>query len=164
MTPYEEALENPSLYVHHTFTIPQGQAGLRIDKWLCQKIPHVSRTRIQAGIKAENILVNSLKTKANYLIRPHDVITIGLPHPPRTEGIEPENIPLHIVYEDDHIIVVNKEAPMVVHPARDNWTGTLVHALLYHFQHYPTSHNTQKNAKPLLGHRIDKGTSGLLVI
>jgi 23S rRNA pseudouridine1911/1915/1917 synthase len=100
--------------------------------------------------------------KPNYKIRPHDIIVISFPEPPRDTDIKPENIPLNIVFEDDHLLVVNKPAGMVVHPAHENWTGTLVNALVYHFQNLPNMKGNE--GKPGLVHRIDKDTSGLLVI
>lgn len=150
------------LYLHHTITLPAGQQPCRLDKLLCEKLANVSRTRIQAGIKQGNIVVNEKKMKASYPVRPFDTIKVLLPRPPRAKEILPENIPLDIVYEDEHLIVVNKAAPMVVHPAHENWTGTLVNALLYHFGKLPAAEGNE--ARPGLVHRIDKGTSGLLMV
>lgn len=150
------------LYVHHTIELPEGQQPWRLDKLLREKLANVSRTRLQVGIKEGNILVNGKKAKASYQVRPLDVIKVLLPRPPRTTEILPENLPLDIVYEDDDVIVVNKAAPMVVHPAHENWTGTLVNALLYHFGQLPAAEGNE--ARPGLVHRIDKGTSGLLVV
>lgn len=151
-------------YLHQTITLPAGQQEERIDKFLRQKLPsHISRTRIQVAIKQGNLLVNEKPTKSSYQVRPLDIIKIFLPHPPRSEEIQAEKIPLEIVYEDDSLLVVNKEAPMVVHPAHGNWSGTLVNALLHHLDQLPTSTPEQK-LRPGLVHRLDKGTSGLLVI
>jgi 23S rRNA pseudouridine1911/1915/1917 synthase len=108
------------------------------------------------------VKVNDKTVKVSYKVKPFDVITISLPEPPRDTEIIPEDLPLNIIYEDDTLLIVNKEASMVVHPAHGNWTGTLIHGLLYHFQNLPMHRNGE--IRPGLVHRIDKGTSGLLVI
>lgn len=154
--------DEENLYEHHKIIVDKGQSLLRIDKFLMDRLPNASRNKIQEGIDNEYVLVNGTPTKANYKVRPQDVITVELPTPPRDTDVVPENIPLNIVYEDDHILVVNKEAGMVVHPAHNNWSGTLVNALAYHFQNLPTMPNNE--GRPGLVHRIDKDTSGLLVI
>ncbi|MBS1488125.1 MAG: RluA family pseudouridine synthase [Bacteroidetes bacterium] len=150
------------LFEHHRITADPGQSLLRIDKFLIDRLPNVTRTKIQNGICEGFVKVNDKVVKPNYKVHPHDVITISLPEPPRDTDIKPENIPLHIVFEDDHILVVNKEAGMVVHPAYQNWSGTLVNALTYHFQNLPNMPGNE--GRPGLVHRIDKDTSGLLVI
>ena len=135
---------------------------MRIDKWLMHKIPNASRTKIQAAAEAGCVEVNGLVvTKSNYRIKPGDEVRIMLPEPPRDKEVYPENIPLNIIYEDEHLLVLNKPAGMVVHPGYNNYSGTLVNALVYHFGELP-----QKDAyhRPGLVHRIDKDTSGLLVI
>jgi 23S rRNA pseudouridine1911/1915/1917 synthase len=157
-----ELPEEAELYEHHRITVDKGQATLRIDKFLMDRIANATRTKIQTGIEAEAILVNDKPVKVSYKIRPSDVITVSMPEPPREDVVVPENIPLNIVYEDDVLLVVNKEAGMVVHPAYSNWSGTLVNALAYHFQNLPTTRNG--SGRPGLIHRIDKDTSGLLVI
>jgi 23S rRNA pseudouridine1911/1915/1917 synthase len=106
--------------------------------------------------------VNNQQIKSNYKIRPDDEIIISLPEPPRDNEVIPENIPLHIVYEDEDLLIVNKPAGMVVHPAFQNWSGTLVNALSYHFTQLPEMPDNE--GRPGLVHRIDKDTSGLLVI
>jgi len=121
-----------------------------------------SRTRIQNAANAGNILVNNLTVKPNYKVKPGDVVQIVLPNPPREIELIPENIPINIVYEDDDVLVVNKEPGMVVHPAYGNYTGTLVNALMYHFRDLPLFSTGE--ARPGLVHRIDKNTSGILVI
>ena len=126
------------------------------------RIPNASRNQIQNAIKDEFIKVNEQPVKSNYKVRPNDVITVSLPEPPRETEIIPEDIKLDIAYEDEHLVVVNKPSGMVVHPAHQNWTGTLVNALVYHFQHLPSMKNNE--GRPGLVHRIDKDTSGLLVI
>ena len=126
------------------------------------RLPNVTRTKIQNGIHDGFVKVNDLPIKPNYKVHPGDVITVSFPEPPRDTDVLPENIPLNIVYEDDHLLVVNKEAGMVVHPAYQNWSGTLVNALTYHFQNLPVM--AGNDGRPGLVHRIDKDTSGLLVI
>jgi len=158
----EELSEDPELYEHFRIVIDPKQSMIRIDKFLMDRLPNASRNKLQNGIEAEAILVNGKPTKSSYKIRPGDVITVSFPKPPRDNEILPENIPLTIIYEDDELLVVNKPAGMVVHPAHSNWTGTLVNALVYHFQNLPTHRNGE--IRPGLVHRIDKDTSGLLVI
>lgn len=154
--------ENEELFEHYRIVVDQKQSMIRIDKFLMDRLPHATRNKVQNAIRDEFIKVNDALVKANYKVRAEDVITVSLPQPPRETDIIPEDIPLNIVYEDDHVIVVNKPAGMVVHPAHQNWSGTLVNALAYHFQNLPTlPHN---EGRPGLVHRIDKDTSGLLVI
>lgn len=150
------------LFEHHTITVDPGQTLLRIDKFLMDRLPNTTRSKIQLAIENRFVLVDQQPTKASYKVRPHDVIKVVLPTPPRLDEVTPEPIPLAIVYEDDALLVVNKPAGMVVHPAYDNWTGTLVNALVYHFRQLPTQPNNE--GRPGLVHRIDKDTSGLLVI
>jgi 23S rRNA pseudouridine1911/1915/1917 synthase len=157
-----EFIEDDALFEHHRIVVDKGQAPLRIDKFLMDRLSQATRNKIQNAIDDEFIKVNDATIKANYKVKPMDIITISLPQPPRDTDIVPEDIPLNIVYEDDHVLVVNKPAGMVVHPAYNNWTGTLVNALAYHFQNLPTSQNGE--GRPGLVHRIDKDTSGLLVI
>ncbi len=154
--------EQGELYEHHRFLVDPGQGALRIDKFLFHKLENVSRTKIQNAANAGNILVNNFSVKPNYKVKPGDEISIVLPHPPRVLEIIPENIPIHIVYEDDDIIVVNKEAGMVVHPGHGNYTGTLVNALTWHLKDLPLFQKGE--VRPGLVHRIDKDTSGVLVI
>ncbi len=154
--------DEDDLYEHHRIVVDKGQHLTRIDRFLMDRLPTASRTKIQAGIETESVRVNDKPTKASYRIRPLDVITVSLPHPPRETDIMPQDIPLNIIFEDNDVLVLNKAAGMVVHPAHGNWDGTLVNALVYHFQNLPTSQNGV--ARPGLIHRIDKDTSGLLVI
>lgn len=154
--------EEEELFEHHNLIVDPGQEPLRIDKFLLDRLPNVTRNKIQDGIKNKFVLVNDATVKANYKVKPNDTIKIMLPKPPRDTEVLPENIPIDIVYEDPSILVVNKPAGMVVHPAYNNWTGTLVNALTYHFQNLPTMEANE--GRPGLVHRIDKGTSGLLVI
>lgn len=150
------------LYEHYRFVADPGQQLLRIDKYLMDRIANATRNKIQAGIKDGYVLVNDETIKANYKVRPGDVITVELPEPPRETEVVPEDIPLNIVFEDEYLLVVNKPAGMVVHPAYQNWSGTLVNALAYHFENLPEMQGNE--GRPGLVHRIDKDTSGLLVI
>ncbi len=157
-----EQIENNELFEHHRYVVDRGQSLLRIDKFLFHKIENVSRTKIQAAADADCILVNNKAVKASYKVKPGDVVSVVLPHPPHEFEVVPENIPLNIVYEDEDVIVINKPAGMVVHPGHGNYTGTLVNALSYYFQDV-TLFN-RGDSRPGLVHRIDKNTSGLLVI
>ncbi len=157
---YEE--EDEELYEHHRIVVDPKQELLRIDKFLMDRLPNVTRNRLQDAIKSGFVKVNEKNVKPNHRIHPSDVITIALPEPPRDTEVLPENIALDIVYEDEHVLVVNKPAGMVVHPAYQNWSGTLANALIWHFQNLPTM--PDNDGRPGLVHRIDKDTSGLLVI
>ena len=159
---YQEESESEELFEHHRIVADPKQTLLRVDKFLMDRLANVSRNKLQDAIKNGFVRVNEKQIKPNYKIHPNDVVTVALPEPPRDTEVIPEDIPLNIVYEDDHLLVVNKEAGMVVHPAYQNWTGTLVNALTFHFQNLPTMPNN--DGRPGLVHRIDKDTSGLLVI
>lgn len=150
------------LFEHHRIVADAKQGQLRIDKFLMARLPNVTRTKIQNGIHDGFVKVNEKAIKPNYKVHPGDVITVSFPEPPRDTDVVPENIPLNIMYEDEHLLVVNKAAGMVVHPAYQNWSGTLVNALTYHFQNLPEMPGN--DGRPGLVHRIDKDTSGLLVI
>lgn len=152
--------ENNELYEHFRFVVDKGQSLLRIDKYLSQKIENVSRNRIQNAAVAGNILVNGNPAKPNYRVKPLDLITILLSYPPQQLEITPENIPLDVVYEDDQLLIVNKPAGLVVHPGHGNFDGTLMNALLYRF----IESGISQESYPYLVHRIDKDTSGLLLI
>lgn len=154
--------EEEELYQHHRIEVDKGQSLLRVDKYLMSKLQNASRNKIQDAIESGAVRVNDAIIKANYKVKPLDIVTVLLPEPPRNTEIIPQNIPLDIIYEDDELLVVNKPAGMVVHPAHGNWEGTLVNALLYHFKNLPTHRNGE--IRPGLVHRIDKDTSGLLVI
>ncbi|MEM9737814.1 MAG: RluA family pseudouridine synthase [Bacteroidota bacterium] len=151
-----------SLFERYRIVVDAGQVSVRLDKFLGSRLPCVSRNRIQAGIRESSVLVNEKPVKPSYRIQPHDTIQVFLPTPPRTDHVAGEAIPIAIIYEDDDLLVVNKEAPMVVHPAHENWTGTLVNALVYHCDGLPSTASNQ--TRPGLVHRLDKGTSGLLVV
>jgi 23S rRNA pseudouridine1911/1915/1917 synthase len=161
---YDETEEeqDDELFEHHRIVVDGGQALVRIDKFLMDRLANVTRTKIQDGIHNGFVLVNEKPVKPNHKIHPRDVITVSFPEPPRDTEVVPENIPLNIVFEDDQLLVINKPAGMVVHPAYQNWTGTLVNALAYHFQKLPQMEGNE--GRPGLVHRIDKDTSGLLVI
>jgi 23S rRNA pseudouridine1911/1915/1917 synthase len=154
--------ESDEMYEHYRIVVDKGQALLRIDKFLMDRLANVTRNKLQDAIKAESVQVNAKPVKVSYKVKPFDVISITLPDPPRDTDVIPENIPLNIIYEDTELLLVNKPAGMVVHPAYSNWTGTLVNALTFYLQNLPTTRNGE--ARPGLVHRIDKDTSGLLVI
>ncbi len=153
-------IDNDELYEHYQFTATEGQELLRVDKFLMNFIQNTTRNKIQQAIKAGNILVNEAVVKSNYKVRPNDVVKVVLAYPPQENLLIAENIPLDIVYEDDAVIVVNKPAGMVVHPGHGNHSGTLVNGLIHHIENLPTN----SNERPGLVHRIDKDTSGLLVV
>jgi 23S rRNA pseudouridine1911/1915/1917 synthase len=154
--------EDDELFEHYRIVADSGQTLIRIDKFLMDRLPNVTRTKIQQGIHEGFVRVNDKEIKPNYKVHPADVITVSLPEPPRDTDIVAENIPLHIVFEDEYLLVINKPAGMVVHPAYQNWTGTVVNALAWHFKNLPQMPGNE--GRPGLVHRIDKDTSGLLVI
>ncbi|MFP4064882.1 MAG: RluA family pseudouridine synthase [Bacteroidales bacterium] len=158
----QSEIEEQDLYEHHRFEVDKGQGLLRIDKYVQAKIENVSRNKIQNTAKAGNILVNGEAVRPNYKVKPGDQISIVMAHPPREIELIPEAIPLDILYEDAHLVIVNKRAGMVVHPAYGNYTGTLVNALVHHFGNLPRQND--EAIKPGLVHRIDKDTSGLLLV
>lgn len=158
----ETSGEKEELFEHFRFVVDPGTEIVRLDRYLTNLMAHTSRNRIQQAAKADCILVNDKPVKSNYRVHPRDVISILLPRPVHVFELVAEDIPLDIVYEDEDVILINKPAGMVVHPAVGNFTGTLVNALLWHFQ-------GQRNAageevKPLLVHRIDKNTSGIMIV
>lgn len=150
--------EENEIFIQHTFTADKKQSPLRIDRFLVDRIEGISRSKIQAAIGEGQVLVNGNVAKANYKVRPLDRIEVITSEEPVVHELLPEDIPLNIVFEDDDIVVINKGPGMVVHPGVGNYTGTLVNALLFHFQK-----NGDEVSRPLLAHRIDKDTSGLLV-
>ena len=162
MNTADDYTDNSELFEHHRFEADTGQKPLRIDKFLVNRLDSASRTRIQNAALAGNIIVNDHPVKPNYKIKPGDIIQVLLAHPPREKDIAAENIPLDILYEDDTLLIVNKEAGMVVHPGVGNYSGTLVNALMYHLRDLPLFKSGE--LRPGLVHRIDKNTSGLLVI
>jgi 23S rRNA pseudouridine1911/1915/1917 synthase len=154
--------EEQDLFEHLRVVVDKGQSLLRIDKFLMHRVENASRNRIQNAIELGNVLVNDKPIKSSYRVKPLDVISVVLPHPPRDTEVYPEDLPINVVYEDDDVLVVDKAAGMVVHPGYNNYTGTLVNALVYHFQQLPTLPGN--DGRPGLVHRIDKDTSGLLLI
>lgn len=158
----EERNDDGELYEHYRITVDKGQAMLRIDKYLMDHIQGASRNKIQNAAKAQCILVGGKPVKQNYRVKPLDVISVLLPNPPREIEITPEDIPLNIVYEDDDVLVVDKQAGLVVHPGFGNFDGTLLNALAFYYQD-----KTDKDGNPItpyLAHRIDKNTSGLIIL
>ncbi len=171
----DENEEEQGLYEHYRVTADKGQALLRIDKFLMNRIENATRSKIQQAAENGNILVNDKPVKSNYKVKPHDTITIVLSHPPREIELIPQNIPINIVFEDDDLIIINKQPGMVVHPGYGNYKGTLVNALVYHFQNLPVSSSgatlettpqstTSAGLRPGLVHRLDKNTSGIMVV
>jgi 23S rRNA pseudouridine1911/1915/1917 synthase len=159
----EKGQDSEDLYEHHRIEADPGQNPLRVDKFLTNRLLNASRNRIQNAAKAGSIMVNGISVKSNYKVKAADVVTVVLAYPPRDKTLQPENIPLNIVFEDDSIVIVNKEPGMVVHPGYNNHEGTLVNALMYHFNSLPTMEGNDET-RPGLVHRIDKDTSGLLLI
>ena len=150
------------LYEHFRMEVDRGQVPLRIDKYLAEHMPHQTRNRIQQAADAGFIHVNERLVKSNYKVRPGDVVTLMLDRPHHDTTIVPEDIPLDVRYEDDDLMVVYKPAGMVVHPGCGNFHGTLVHAIAWHLRHLPTYDPNDPQVG--LVHRIDKDTSGLLVV
>jgi 23S rRNA pseudouridine1911/1915/1917 synthase len=151
---------NNSLFEHFSFQVDKGQTPLRIDKFLMNFVENATRTKIQAAAKNGSIKVNGVVVKSNYKVKPQDDIRVLFEYPPHENLLIAENIDLDIVYEDDDLVVVNKPAGMVVHPGHGNYSGTLINALIYHFENLPKNSSN----RPGLVHRLDKDTSGLLVI
>ncbi|MFN3951646.1 MAG: RluA family pseudouridine synthase [Thermaurantimonas sp.] len=151
------------LFEHHRFVAAPGQKPYRVDKFLHNFIEHSSRTKIQQAADAGNILVNGKPVKSNYKVKAGDIVSVVLPHPPRETELIPENIPLKILYKDDHLIVLNKQPGLVVHPGVGNHSGTLVNGLLYYVNsNLPLG--TNDPIRPGLVHRLDKNTSGIMVV
>ncbi len=157
----EEQIDQ-ELYEHHRIEVDPGQSPLRIDKFLVNRIENSSRNKIQIASVSGNILVDNKPVRSNYKVKPGNVITVVMAHPPRDTEIIPQDIPINIVYEDDDVLVVNKEPGMVVHPGHGNYSGTLVNALAYHLKDLPLFKSGE--LRPGLVHRIDKNTSGILVV
>ncbi|MBN2262339.1 MAG: RluA family pseudouridine synthase [Prolixibacteraceae bacterium] len=157
-----EELDDNNLYEHFRFEADAGQKTMRIDKFLVNRMESTSRNRIQQAADAGSIMVNGQQVKSNYKVKPCDIISIVLDYPRRELKIIPEDIPLNVVYEDDQLMVINKPAGLVVHPGHGNYSGTLVNALAYRFQNLPLFN--ADDPRPGLVHRIDKDTSGLLVV
>ena len=152
--------ERDDLYEHFRFVADKGQAPLRVDKYLMNKVENATRSRIQKSAKEGNIFVNDTIVKSNYKVKANDVVTVLFEHPPYEMLLTPEDLPIDIVYEDDALLVINKAAGMVVHPGHGNYSGTLINALAFHFDNLPNN----SSDRPGLVHRIDKDTTGLLVV
>lgn len=158
---YSEEQEEQELFEHFNIVADAGQAVLRIDKFLSDRLPKISRSKIQEAAKAGNILVNGKEVKPNHKIKPNDEVSVVFPHEREVYTVEPENIPLDIVYEDEEVILINKPSGMVVHPGNGNKSGTLVNGLLHHIKNLPPSENGID--RPGIVHRIDKLTTGLMI-
>jgi len=155
-----QEIAQEELYEHYKFVAAAGQNPLRVDKFLMNYIENATRNKIQQAIKAGNVKVNDKEIKPNFKVKPFDEVKVVLSHPPYENLLVAENLPIDIVYEDDDLLVVNKQAGMVVHPGHGNYSGTLVNGLIYHIENLPKN----KDERPGLVHRIDKDTSGLLVV
>jgi 23S rRNA pseudouridine1911/1915/1917 synthase len=153
-------MDKDKLHQHHKFTADQGQEPVRVDKFITNFVENATRNKVQKAARNGNIFVNDVAVKPNYKVKPKDVVTVMLENPPHVNLLTPQNIPLNIVHEDEHLVVVNKPAGMVVHPGHGNYSGTLINALLYHFDQLADN----DDHRPGLVHRIDKDTSGLLVV
>ncbi|WP_296317291.1 RluA family pseudouridine synthase [Winogradskyella sp. UBA3174] len=147
-------------YEHFSFKVDKGQSPLRIDKFLMNCVENITRSKIQNAAKEGGVLVNDAPVKSNYKVRPHDVISVTFEHPAYEQLLVAEDMPLDIVYEDDDLLVVNKPAGIVVHPGHGNYSGTLINGLIFHFNNLPNN----SSDRPGLVHRIDKDTTGLLVV
>lgn len=152
--------QDDDLYEHYSFTARKGQEPLRVDKFLMNFIENATRSKIQKAARNGSIYVNNVVVKQNYKVKANDVVRVLFEHPPHENLLTPEDIPIDIVYEDDELLVVNKPAGMVVHPGHGNYSGTLINALIHHFENLPNN----SSDRPGLVHRIDKDTSGLLVV
>jgi len=153
--------ENPNR-TEYLLNVPEGQhTDIRLDKYITSFVQNASRNKVQKAIKDGHVLVNGKVEKSSYIMQAGDKIEISLPKPPAPEA-KPEDIPINIVYEDEELLVVNKEAGMVVHPAFGNWSGTMVNGLLYHAD--TLSKDDEETLRPGIVHRLDKDTSGLLVV
>ena len=158
----QEDLDENGLYEHYKLLVDPGQNMLRVDKYLVNRIDNASRSRIQAAADAGNIFVNGQSVKSSYKVKPGDEVAIMMDFPRRELKIIPEEIPLKIVYEDEQLIVINKQPGLVVHPGHGNYSGTLVNGLAHYFKDLPLFNS--EDPRPGLVHRIDKNTSGLMVV
>jgi 23S rRNA pseudouridine1911/1915/1917 synthase len=173
----EEQDDDKEMFEHIRIVVDKGQFLLRIDKFLTNHTKNATRSKIQQSAENGNILVNDKPVKSNYKVKPFDVISVVFAHPPREIELIAQNLPITVVYEDDDIIIINKQPGMVVHPGYGNYSGTLVNALMYHFQNLPINKikskilhsksefdNLKSNLRPGLVHRLDKNTSGIMVV
>jgi 23S rRNA pseudouridine1911/1915/1917 synthase len=158
---YEDEFSNSDLlYEHFSFRADLGQSPLRVDKFLMSRIENATRNKIQQAARAGSIQVNGQPVKSNFKVKGGNIVKVLFSHPPYENLLVPEPMKLDIVYEDDYLVVLNKEAGLVVHPGHGNYSGTLLNGLLYHFKQLPKN----SDDRPGLVHRIDKDTSGLLVV
>ncbi|MDB4608670.1 RluA family pseudouridine synthase [Flavobacteriaceae bacterium] len=155
-----EFQEEQVLHEHFSFTADPGQEPLRVDKYLMNRVENATRNKIQNAAKEGSIFVNEVVVRSSYKVKGGDTVRVLFGHPPYENLLVAEDLPLDVVYEDDSLIIVNKAAGMVVHPGHGNYSGTLINALMFHFDNLPQ--NDQQ--RPGLVHRIDKDTSGLLVV
>jgi len=153
--------EEEELYEHHKIVTDKGQTPIRIDKFLVDRLEKISRNKIQLAAEAGSIRVNGKPVRTNYKVRPLDEISIVFARPPVEYIIEPEPVPLEVIYEDDEVMVINKQAGLVVHPGHGNYHGTLVHGLLYRHLQWPEINGS---SRPGIVHRLDKNTSGIIVV
>ena len=151
---------NSELFEHFQFKADKGQEPLRVDKFLMNRIENATRNKIQKAAKKGYILINDFSVKPSQKVKPQDSVRVMFSHPPYENLLEPENISLDVVFEDQDLIIVNKPPGIVVHPGHGNYNGTLLNGLIYHFQNLPNN----EQGRPGLVHRIDKDTSGLLVV
>lgn len=159
---HEQFEQESDLFEHLQFLADQGQAPLRVDKFLTNFVQNATRNKVQNAIRAGNVLVNDAQVKPNYKIKAGDLVKVVFSYPPKEDSVIAQDIPIDIVYEDEQVVVVNKAAGMVVHPGHGNYEGTLVNALKYHFDKLPSMNNQLE--RPGLVHRLDKDTTGLMVI
>lgn len=173
----EDQDDDQELFEHYRIEVEKGQHLLRIDKFLMNRTQNATRSKIQQSAENGSILVNGKPVKSNYKVKPFDLITVVLAHPPREIELISQNIPINVVYEDNDLIMINKNPGMVVHPGYGNYSGTLVNALVYHFQNLPVNkagekkdengdvvQRTTPSLRPGLVHRLDKNTSGIMVV
>lgn len=157
-----ESKELDELFEHQRVVADKGQEPLRVDKFLMNRLEGTSRSKIQQSAEQGFVQVNGKTVKSNYKVKPHDVVSVMFNHPPREIELIPQDIPLNIVYEDEDVVIINKQAGMVVHPGYGNYSGTLVNALAFHFDNLPK--NSGDTSRPGLVHRIDKNTTGIMII
>lgn len=158
-----EEYDEDALFDHYTLQVTTGQKPLRIDKFLANLLPFTTRSKIKVASQTGSITVNQEEVKLSYKVKPGDEIKLLMPYPP-SPALEAEEIPLDIRYEDEDLLIVHKEPGMVCHPSFGHRSGTLVHGLLWHVQHLPSTEGNPENPRPGLVHRLDKDTSGIMVI
>jgi 23S rRNA pseudouridine1911/1915/1917 synthase len=154
--------ENPELFEHYKFKVDPGQEIMRVDKFLMNRLPNISRTKLKEAALKGYVRSNGEEVKPNYKAKPGEEITLSYPYPVRETELVAENIPLDFVYEDDYLAVINKPTNMVVHPGYGNFEGTIANALLYHFDNLPKRDDFE--GRPGIVHRLDKNTTGLMVV